>query len=187
MRVARGTRSEIGPEMYRRIGRYRHDVFVKRMGWRMPCPEETESDEFDRDDTVHVAALSPGEKIIGYARMLRTSGPYLLEKLFPQLVDEATRPKRADVWELSRFSAVDLDGPPRRHRHRLSSGTAIKVLDHAIEYAQDHGVRRLITVSPMGVERLLHRAGFRSCRAGNPQQVNGERMFACWIEAARRC
>jgi N-acyl-L-homoserine lactone synthetase len=40
----------------------------------------------------------------------------------------------------------------------------------------------LITVSPLGIERLLHRMGVNAHRAGPPMLVDGKPIFACWIE-----
>jgi N-acyl-L-homoserine lactone synthetase len=48
--------------------------------------------------------------------------------------------------------------------------------------AAKQGAARLITVSPLGVERLLHRMGVHAHRAGPPVFVNGKPIFACWIE-----
>ncbi|MDI9690539.1 acyl-homoserine-lactone synthase, partial [Burkholderia cenocepacia] len=48
--------------------------------------------------------------------------------------------------------------------------------------AAERGVQRLITVSPLGIERLLRRAGFLAHRAGPPMIIDGHPIFACWIE-----
>jgi N-acyl-L-homoserine lactone synthetase len=39
----------------------------------------------------------------------------------------------------------------------------------------------LITVSPLGIERLIRRLGIRAERAGAPKMIGGQAMFACWI------
>ena len=40
----------------------------------------------------------------------------------------------------------------------------------------------MITVSPLGIERLLYRMGVHAHRAGPPILVDGKPVFACWIE-----
>ena len=44
-----------------------------------------------------------------------------------------------------------------------------------------HGARRFITVSPLGVERLLRIAGFKAHRLAPPTLVDGNPVFACSI------
>jgi acyl homoserine lactone synthase len=44
------------------------------------------------------------------------------------------------------------------------------------------GAERLITVSPLGIERLVRRLKIRARRAGPPIELGGQAMFACWIE-----
>jgi hypothetical protein len=44
----------------------------------------------------------------------------------------------------------------------FSSPVAVELLQHAIRSASEQGAERLITVSPVGVERLLRRAGFKA-------------------------
>jgi N-acyl-L-homoserine lactone synthetase len=56
------------------------------------------------------------------------------------------------------------------------------LLRACLQFAAAQGARRLISVSPLGVERLLSRAGFRSHRAGPPMMVDGQPIFACFIE-----
>jgi len=55
-------------------------------------------------------------------------------------------------------------------------------LRQAIACAAEHGAKRLITVSPIGIERLLRHTGVHAHRAGPPTIVDGHPIFACWIE-----
>jgi N-acyl-L-homoserine lactone synthetase len=71
---------------------------------------------------------------------------------------------------------------PASPRGQMSSPIAVALLRGAIQVAARLGAKRLITVSPIGVERLLRAAGFRAHRAGPPMVVGGHPLFACWIE-----
>jgi hypothetical protein len=42
--------------------------------------------------------------------------------------------------------------------------------------------QRLITVLPVGIERLIRRLGLQAHRAGPPMIIDGHAIFACWIE-----
>lgn len=143
-----------------------------------------ESDQFDRQDTVYVVAQDDQGHVSGCARLLPTTRPYLLGDVFPQLLNGLTPPCSPDVWELSRFAAVDL-GDRSKIAGQFSSSVARKLLEESIACAVSHGAKRLITVSPIGVERLLSQSEFHAHRAGPPMIIDGHPIFACWIHLDR--
>jgi len=97
----------------------------------------------------------------------------------------AEPPQSPDVWELSRFCAVDLNEGCKAGG-QFSSPIALQLFDSAVVCAEAQGAKRLIRVSPLGIERLLRRAGFHAHRAGPPIIVEGHPLFACLIEVDRR-
>ena len=169
-----------------RIARYRYKVFVETLGWQLQTENGLEKDQFDRPDTLYVAAEDTQGRVIGCARLLPTDRPYLLGEVFPQLMAGLPLPCQSDIWELSRFAAVDFNSQNTTPLQQFSSPVAIELLQHAIECAAAQGAKRLITVSPVGIERLLRRAGFQARRAGPPTIVDGHPLFACWIEIKPR-
>ena len=177
-----GARERLLPDLCSKVAHYRHQIFVERLGWQLQTQDGAELDQFDRSDTVYVIAQDDDRQVIGCARLLPTIRPYLLADVFPQLLNGMAPPRSPDVWELSRFSAVDLNGPLHAERHQFSSSTAVRLLEESLDCAGSLGAKRLITVSPLGVERLLQRAGFHAHRAGPPTVVEGHPIFACWIE-----
>lgn len=84
------------------------------------------------------------------------------------------------MWEISRFSSSILSGGPDalRQAHRNTRILLAKI----VRFAQAAGVKRLITVSPLAVERLLNRLKVHIHRAGPPRLIDGKPVFACWIE-----
>ncbi|MFP8779785.1 acyl-homoserine-lactone synthase [Hydrogenophaga sp. RWCD_12] len=167
------------------LGRYRHKVFVEKLGWQLQCEHGLEYDQFDRDDTIYVLAKNDDDQIIGTARLLPTSKPYLLGEVFPQLLNGQLPPCSSDIWELSRFAAVDFDSSSTSALRQFSSEAAISLLRQSMETAMRVGARRVITVSPLGIERLLRRAGFEAARAGAPMKVDGMSIFANWINPSK--
>lgn len=141
-----------------------------------------ELDQFDRPDTLYVVSQDEDGWVNGCARLLPTNHPYLLGEVFPQLLNGLPPPCTLDVWELSRFAAVDFKHQSSSALGQFSSPIAIKLLQEAITYAGEYGAKRIITVSPIGIERLLRRAGFHAHRAGPPMIIDGHPIFACWIE-----
>lgn len=177
-----GTSTTLKSDLIERIARYRYQVFVEKLGWDLPVQSGIELDEFDRSDTIYVVTQDESGRIIGAARLLPTHRPYLLGAVFPQLMGGEAPPNRSDVWELSRFAAIDPQSASAGPMLQFSAPLAVSLMRKIIGVAAAHGVTRLIAVSPLGVERLLRRAGFVACCAAPSRIVNGQPLFACWIE-----
>ncbi|MCX4166320.1 MULTISPECIES: acyl-homoserine-lactone synthase [Paraburkholderia] len=164
----------------RAVGQYRYKIFIEQLGWQLPTINGLEQDQFDLDETLYVIGVDEHANIHGCARLLPTSRPYLLSEVFPFLMDSVSPPSSNRIWELSRF-AVSPAGTFNRAIIDVEETTRI-MLTAAVACAAEHGAERLITVSPLGIERLLSRMGVHAHRAGQPQRVDGKLVFACWIE-----
>ena len=186
MHVMTGVSGRLPKGLHSKVAIYRHKVFVEQLGWDLRTQDGVEQDQFDRADTVYVVAQNDEGDVFGCARLLPTTRPYLLGDVFPQLFNGLPPPCLPDVWELSRFAAVDFNSRAST-LGQFSSPIAIKLLQESIACAAAHGAKRLITVSPIGVERLLRRAGFHAHRAGPPMIIDGHPIFACWIEIVQSC
>ena len=188
MDVVVGTPSTLAHDTMHRVALYRHRIFVEMLGWDLPGRRDgLELDQFDRDDTMYVIARHSDE-VVGVARLLPTHRPYLLGEVFPQLMGGLPLPHSPDVWELSRFTATDLSAKPAEGATRqMSSPVAVGLLRTVLGFAARSGVHRLITVSPLGIERLLRRNGFMAHRAAPPVLLDGHAVYACWIEVPQLC
>lgn len=182
MYVISGTQEALPQGCYGKLATYRHKVFVERLGWQLDTPPGIEQDQFDRPDTLYVIAHEEDGRITGCARLLPTNQPYLLGEIFPTLLNGLEPPCTTEVWELSRFAAVDFDAQHTSPLGQFSSPIAVGLLREAIACAGAQGARQLITVSPLGVERLLHRAGFSARRAGPPVIDESGPIIACLID-----
>lgn len=181
MKIVVGTSDTLSQELMGELARYRHRVFVERLGWELACEHGIELDQFDRHDTLYLAALRSDGDLVGTARLLPTTQPYLLGEIFPELMGVLPAPNSPFIWELSRFASVDLESANTGSTHQFSWPITLALLHEVLSQAKYRGVRRLITVSPLGVERLLNRAGVHSYRAGPPMVIGGHPLFACWI------
>lgn len=183
MYVVTGRQEDLPAGLYSKVANYRHKVFVERLGWQLQTFGNTEQDQFDRVDTVYIISRDAHGNISGCGRLLPTTQPYLLGDIFPQLLNGMPPPNSPDVWELSRFAAMDFNAKTSSiAAGQFSSPITIMLLQEAIAFAASQGAKRVITVSPIGVERLLKRTGFHAHRAGPPMVVDGHPIFACWIE-----
>lgn len=179
-----GSSNTIGKQLYTQVAHYRHKVFIEMLGWELETRNGEELDQFDRPDTLYVVSQDDDGNVNGCARLLPTSQPYLLGEIFPQLMNGAEVPCSDEIWELSRFAAVDFNSRTTSALSQFSSEVAVELLKESIAFAAANGAKRLVTVSPVGIERLLRRAGFRAHRAGPPMIIDGHPIFACWIEVA---
>jgi N-acyl-L-homoserine lactone synthetase len=169
--------------MYARIAGYRHKVFVERLGWQLAGTDDQELDQFDRSDTVYVVAEDDADNVFGCARILPTTQPYLLGEVFPHLMNGGAPPCDPEVWELSRFACMDLKQRGSFISLAQFSESETATFMHAVmRCAANHGARRLITVTWIGIERLIRRLGIKAHRAGPPVLLDGQHIFACWIE-----
>jgi acyl homoserine lactone synthase len=166
-----GRRKEFPQQSTDELGRYRHKVFVSHLGWRLQTTGDIESDEFDGPETVYVYSRDEFGMVNGIARLLPTTTPYLMEKVFPALWARGSLPQSAHVWELSRFASVDFN-KTASVVHQATSKSAAGLFKYVIEMAARYGAKELITVSPIGMERLLALNGYRAQRAGLPMKIN---------------
>jgi N-acyl-L-homoserine lactone synthetase len=164
----------------RALAAYRYSVFIERLGWQLPAAAGWEEDAYDRPDTVYAFLRDERERICGCARLLPTLSPYLLEEVFPHLLDGMTMPRSATVWELSRFSSAS---PVGAHGQPGASGdVTAPLLAAALEAASVRGAERVVTVSPIGILRLLKRMGVTAMPIGSTQRVDGAPVAALCID-----
>jgi acyl homoserine lactone synthase len=183
VRFITGTSAILQPALMADMARYRHKVFVRKLGWQLQCKGELEFDEFDRDDTVYVIAKGDNDNVVGTARLLPTTRPYLLAKVFPDLWGSNNLPNSPEIWEISRFAAANFNDDASAPLTQFSSQIAIDLLRESIAVSVDLGAKQVISVSPLGIERLLRNAGFHAYRAGPPILVDSHTLFACCIDA----
>jgi len=150
MEIITGTVDSFSAEMLFDMARYRHRVFVEKLGWDLDTRARFELDEFDRKDTAYLIARNAGGQIVGTGRLLPTHRPYLLATVFPELLGSKPAPCSPKIWELSRFAAMDLDAQPGATREDLlGTSLALEMLSVAMRTVAQKGARRLVSVSPL--------------------------------------
>jgi N-acyl-L-homoserine lactone synthetase len=166
----------------------RYQVFVERLGWRIPCREPgREEDQFDDEHAIYVAVLDSVGNLLGGARLLDTSRRSLLAEVFPHLVS-GPAPADPKVFEVTRFvvAAPQQSGETR-------GGACMELLWGLQAYGIWAGLSHLVSVSYLSMEPILRRAGYRFCRMGAVQEIDGSRVAALQhdvnagvLESARR-
>ncbi len=167
-----GTRQELPSQLFERMGHYRREVFINQLGWELNTVDGMELDEFDGPDAVYVCSHDDEGNVSGVARLLPTTGPYLLEKVFPQLWAGKELPHDAQIWELSRFAAASPNASGAIS-HQADAKHASDLLRNVMRTGLMFGAQRLVGVSTVAMERFLRLNGCRVMRAGVPIMNHG--------------
>lgn len=181
MMVVTGTACQLPPGLEVSLAAYRHSVFVEALGWRLPAEGWLERDQFDRDDTVYVVAQGERGEVCGCARLLPTTKAFLLGDVFPEMMNGVPLPHDRYIWELSRFSTMPV-GDSLAVSREEARARFCTVFAAVVEAATAQGASRLITVTALGVERILRSIGIHAHRVGPPRIIDGKPTLAMWIE-----
>lgn len=174
MNVVCSSTKDMPAGLYQALSVYRRKVFIERLGWDLPCAADCEQDQFDRDDTVYLVAQDDTDEVIGCGRLLPSTGSYLLQEVFPQLLNGVEAPHSPTVWELSRFAAGGIRSAAAARRSHLAE----RLLLRALQHCKREGVHQLLAVTTVAVERLMLRAGVDLQRLGPPNMIGGELVLA---------
>ena len=137
MEITAGITAHSARHLVMQMATYRRKVFGERLGWELQAQNGLEFDQFDRDDTMYVVAQDHNGWVTGCARLLPTTRPYLLGEVFPQLMQGQPLPCTPQVWELSRFAAMDLQAPSPRPSDQFSSPPVRRTTRRS---TGDHGI-----------------------------------------------
>ncbi len=163
----------------KQLFRLRHSAFYEKHQWSVNSIDELEFDYFDICNPKYIIVQN-GNKIVGGWRALPTTGPYMLEEVFSELLLGAHAPKEKSIWELSRF-VIDSEV----HKSETQSLNAItrKMIKELPKFADENRISRFITVTSLSLERLMLRSNIPLERfAGNtPIKIGKVKTVTCWV------
>lgn len=115
-------------------GKLRKRFCVDNRGWKQSVAHGMEFDQFDTPDTWYLIYRDDDGRVWACNRLIPTTSPYMIEKLWPDMVTETPIVKSSDIWEQSRF-CIDDDLP------REMKGTVIReMLSGQLEFNQVMGI-----------------------------------------------
>ena len=155
----------------------RKQVFVDRLGWRLPAKGSwLEVDQFDDDYAIYLLARSPEGRHRGSVRLLPSSRPHMLSSLFSHLCPGGV-PDGDDCWEISRLVTAPADavGTTVLRVHRLLALALV-------EFAETNAIRRYTLVADAHRVPVLLSVGWPVVPLGLPTWVNGEQLQALQID-----
>jgi N-acyl-L-homoserine lactone synthetase len=178
-----GCRKELSTKLVTSMHEFRHDVFVRRLGWSfqsLPRLDAMESDEYDTDHAVYLVISDEYQHVNACARLLPCTGPYMLRSVFPALLGNTPAPSDPTIWELSRF-AIRVR-PGQQGRVLSLSAFTLDLLRLVLEAVRVRFVQRLVLTTSIAIERLMLRAHIDAHRMGPPAYVEGTLCVALAIE-----
>ncbi|MEX2126108.1 MAG: acyl-homoserine-lactone synthase [Woeseia sp.] len=133
--------------------RLRYRLFVERQAWEVPSYKGMEHDEFDTPAAQYLLWVDETDDARGVARLLPTVRPYMLKKLWPDLI-AGELPQSDYVWEATRFGCDQ----------SLSQSTRRKAVAEMLcamqEFGMMHGIELYLAVMPLRLlQRVVMKAG----------------------------
>lgn len=179
MFISIGRRHKINPQALNNMHKLRARIFKQKKMWDIPLINDMEIDGYDALDPYYMIINRSAEQayVCGCWRILPTTGPNMLAHTFPELLHGQPAPCSDSIWELSRF-AIEM---PHDNRFGFSQGT-VQAIHAIVNFALGCGVKQFVTVTTVGVEKMLIRLGLDTSRFGPALQVGVERAVALRIE-----
>ena len=164
-------------DLMEEVWRFRHRQFVERLGWKELRSEDgREKDRFDTEDAIHLIALNEG-RIVGYTRLLRTSGPHLLRDIYPEIMEGQDWPRQRDVSEWTRCISDENAG-------RIGDVQASHVLiTGVLEFCLISGIRGMIVETHPKLVTWMLETGYRVETLHAPQVINAVPVVPVYIGA----
>lgn len=158
------------------VQRLRYRVFKERLDWDVATENDLESDSFDALRPHYLLLRGDLGTVDGCVRLLPSTGPTMLRDIFPSLLDGSEAPSQSDIWESSRF-ALDQAAASSVGAGGLAEGT-YKLFAGMIEFGVALGLKSIVTVTDVRMERILRRAGWPLDRLGEPKEIGKTRAVA---------
>lgn len=131
--------------------------FSDRRHWNVEVVDNMEIDQFDRLNPLYIMVSDGKGTLLASLRVLRTTEPHMLSDVFPEVMGD--RPPLRDplIWESSRF-CVDTKASKAIDSQGVNLVTK-ELLWGLFSTARKSGMRNVVSVFDVYVERVLRRAG----------------------------
>jgi len=149
--------------------RNRADTFGERLGWEVHVQDGRERDYFDELDPLYVILVDPvNGEYQASLRLLPTTGPNMLHRVFPQLLNVGETIASNSIWESSRICSQKMSNP----RERIYG---MKTLPYLIagmaEVGIKYGLTQIISVVDQRIYRALKMVRMPIIDIGKPQII----------------
>jgi acyl-homoserine lactone synthase len=165
------------PDLMEKVWRFRHVQFVERLGWKeLSSHGGREIDRFDTEDAIHLIA-EKDQRVVGYSRLLRTSGPHLLSDVYPEIMQGRRWPRGRLIYEWTRCIS---DGDTGRSGETQVSHILITGV---LEFCLTAGIQGMIVETHPKLVTWMLETGYEVETLQAPQMMNGVPIVPVYIAA----
>lgn len=154
----------------------RKRVFHDLLGWDVTVRGDIEIDQYDDINPIYVLSYSEDARLRGALRLLPTLGPNMLDDTFPILLGNRPAIRRPDIWESSRF-CIDPEISQDRASNQVTVAAA-ELMCAVGELGLASGIRQIVTVTDVFLERMFRRMGCPGTRIGEPHKIGSVHAVA---------
>lgn len=153
--------------------RFRAKVFMEKMGWDVTVSQDgLETDQFDCPEAAYFLALDSHEKVIGTWRLIPTTLPTMIEKVWPDFLNSIDIPADPFVWEASRFAVSSPHGATREGLAEVNRATQ-ELFVALTEACLLCGIEEVYTLYDHRICRLIKRLGCKPFKISRDIRVDG--------------
>jgi N-acyl-L-homoserine lactone synthetase len=158
--------------------RLRYRMFVERQKWSVPSYKQIEYDEFDTPAATYILTVDEHDRTLGATRLIPTTRPYMVETLWPNLVNMEL-PHCDSIWEASRFGCDrDLDTASRRR-------VVAQLILGCQEFGIASGISRYLGVMPIQIFKYVIAANHCPvAQIGPTLRLSGHQIAAAYIDVS---
>jgi acyl homoserine lactone synthase len=162
--------------------RNRAETFSDRLGWEVVVKDGYEQDRFDELNPIYLISVDPHSgEYWGSLRLLPTTGPNMLQDVFPQLLGEDEPVADATIWESSRFCVAACPDQPERMKNWLNHAL-FELLLGIGEVAIPAGLTKIVSVFDARMLRILRATGCNLNIIGAPQRIGKVMSYAALFD-----
>jgi acyl-homoserine lactone synthase len=168
------------PDLMEKVWRFRHRQFVERLGWKeLHSDDGREMDRFDTEDAIHLVVTGADDAVVGYTRLLRTSGPHLLADVYPEIMAGQDWPRSETIYEWTRCISDDKAGSfgSVQASHLLITGV--------LEFCLTAGIQGMIVETHPKLVTWMLETGYKVETLNTPQMINNVPVVPVYIGATR--
>lgn len=159
--------------------RLRFEVFVRQRGLDHLHYDELEYDEFDTPAAYYLVWRDPRRIVRGLIRLLPTDRPYMIQTVWPYMIEHGELPQTPDVWEITRV-CVD-----RTYEAKARLRIMPELLCAVQEFFLDNGIKAMVGLTRPHLVTHYLREGVTWL--GSTREIEGEQEAAFYapVESIR--
>lgn len=139
--IALGTHRASENQLFEKLFRLRHQIFIQGRQWSLPNCNGLELDQYDCPQAVYFYDQEDDGTIIAHVRLTPTASHSLLADYFPHLVEEGIDPRGNSIWECTRYIVK-----PSKRSAEANRQAKARLVVTMLEWCLAHGITHIQTV-----------------------------------------